>query len=210
MDKLFYGKQVDRLKSVYHQGSINEERINLLWRRFKEAPNHVFENAVNYIISECTTTSMPPISRFVEAVNFCATKAWDGAANMLAHESPFICEPCKDFGYGFVDDLVVRCCTCIRGSSINPEELSKAQAQYNKGIKIMERTAPGILKELPYDPTERISFDIDAVKGCLDEKFLREHPGVYEAMDDVLKDGLKMPRTLEAYLAAEQIKNNPK
>jgi hypothetical protein len=155
MDKPFFGIQIDRLRSCYSAAALNDERVQLFWREFKDVPNHVFQNAIDYLIRECTTQALPAMSRFIEAMGMFRT-----SANVQMQElvSAFQCDSCRDFGYRFDENTVVAC-DCPRGMKINPKELARAQTSFDKGAKFISRRNPvgGVFQELPYDPAERIS-----------------------------------------------------
>lgn len=133
MDNDFFKKQVERLKTVYSASSMPDERVALIWGKFKNVENYVFRQAVDYMISEHTSQSLPAASKFSEAVGYFKDS---GGAKMNSLESPHTCEACNDFGYGFVGDLIVKC-TCSIGEKVSPVELVKQQRNYERGAKFM-------------------------------------------------------------------------
>jgi len=141
MDKNFFGQQVERLKAVYSHG-LPQERVQLLWDRFKGVENRVFENAINFLIGEHTSQTLPAMSKFAEAMSFFKTKT-----NAHINHAPpaFDCEPCRDFGYGFIGDTLVAC-TCSK--RVGPAELVKQQHNYDKGRKLLPNRAalPAFMK----------------------------------------------------------------
>jgi len=155
MEKLFFAEQISRLKQNYTPGAMNDERVQLMWDRFKNVENRVFKNAVDFLISEYTTQTLPALSKFAEAVGFFRT-----STGATINEAPqaFHCEPCRDFGFGWNGETIVACMTCERGRSISPQELARQQANYNCGKEIMmnPKKYPNIGGNLPYDPTDRL------------------------------------------------------
>lgn len=152
MDKVFFGNQVDRLRGVYSASALNEERVNIWWKQFKNEPGHVFESALNHIIAEATTQALPSMSRVVEACGMFRTNP--NGAVMRDVQSPHECDPCRDFGYGFNGDTVTRC-SCLRGRKISPEALAKAQKHYNAGAAFLKSRGLLAFRDLPYDPKKR-------------------------------------------------------
>lgn len=154
-----FEKQIDRLKIVYSAASLNAERIRVLWDRFKVDRADIFEKVVTHMIAEFTTQQLPALSRFVEAKGMFRTNL-DGASFMQALSSPFQCDACRDFGFGFVGDMVTSC-SCDLGRRISPAELAKQQSFYNAGGEFLKRgrMRNAFLAELPYDPKERIGND---------------------------------------------------
>lgn len=153
MDKNFFTTQVEKLRGTYSPGALNETRIQLWWDRFKGVPNLVFENAVNYLISESTSQQLPALSKFSDAVGMFRSNP--NGATMQEYRSPFACEPCRDFGFGFVGDTVVKC-VCPAGDKISPAELARQQGNYDRGAQYMGKLKQSIGQELPYDSSERI------------------------------------------------------
>lgn len=153
MDKNFFGDQLARLRSTYSPGAMNEERAQLLWDRFKGVPNRVFENAVNFLISEYTSQNLPAMSKFAEAVGMFRTNV---SAQMQELLPAFECEACRDFGFGFVGDTVTAC-TCSLGKKIGPSELARQQGFYEKGKRLFmdPKRFSNIGTSLPYDQRER-------------------------------------------------------
>ncbi len=70
MEKNFFGLQIEKLRGVYSPTAMNEARVQLFWDRFKGVPNHVFENAVNFLIRMAlhTCKSFNRLSRANHAV----------------------------------------------------------------------------------------------------------------------------------------------
>lgn len=130
----YFEKEIDRLRGVYSPGSLNEERKKVLWDRFKSVPDHVFTNAINHLIGEFTTMALPAMSRFAEAVGMFRTNP--NGASMQILPPPFTCEACRDFGFGFVGDTVVKC-ACPQGDQISPQELVRQQGNYDRGRKLL-------------------------------------------------------------------------
>lgn len=159
MDKQFFGEQIGRLRATYAAGSLNDERVQVLWDRFKGVENRVFKNAVDYLISEYTTLTLPAISRFAEAVGMFRTGT---SAAMNLSPPAHNCEACRDFGFGFVGDVVVAC-VCHMGSKVSPQELALQQKHYDVGRKLFPMPGMGKPKisnafsALPYDPKTSVA-----------------------------------------------------
>ena len=160
MDKNFFGEQIDRLRKTYAPGAVNEERINLLWAKFRNVENRVFQNAMDYLISEYTTQTLPAFSKFVEAVGMFRTSVTAKIDYAIPH---WDCEPCEDRGWSFIGHTVTAC-VCHRGQQMHPETIHKYQQHYNAGRKLFrspfDKEAPKpsgerIFPSLPYDPSSR-------------------------------------------------------
>lgn len=151
----FFQKQIDRLRSVYSAASLNDERVKVMWDRFKGVPNDKFESALNHLIGEFTTQALPSISRFAEVIAATPSTGGDNT-HMNREEIQYNCEPCRDFGYGWVGDTVTQC-TCAAGKLVGPEELARHQKHYNLGRQLFRNTKHmrGLIKDLPYDPKKR-------------------------------------------------------
>jgi hypothetical protein len=153
MDKQFFAEQIGRLRNTYAPGAMSDERMHVMWDRFKNVENRVFKNAVDYLISEYTTQHLPALSKFAEAVGMFRTGT---GAQMQEILPAFHCEPCRDFGFGWIGETIVAC-TCSTGRHISPQELARQQANYEKGKRIMmdPKRFPNIGQALPYNPRER-------------------------------------------------------
>lgn len=75
----------------------------------------------------------------------------------LPRPGPFSCEPCRDFGFGFVGDTITSC-VCSAGRRINPTELARQQGNYDRGKAFWKTPLGEALKPLPYDPKKREEF----------------------------------------------------
>jgi len=157
MQSEFFQKQIERLRGIYSAGALNQERVDIWWKKFRTEPNHVFENAINHVIAEATTNALPAMSRVTEALGFFRSNP-DGASNMKEFRSAFACEPCRDFGFGFNGDTVTSC-SCDRARRISPDALAKAQKEYNAGAAFMRKGSAAVIPGLPYDPGERIGAE---------------------------------------------------
>lgn len=157
----FFQQQIERLRGIYSPGALNQERIDVWWKRFRNEPDHVFENALNHVIAEATSQQLPAMSRVAEALGFFRTNATGASMQVLppAHD----CERCRDFGFLFSGHTVVAC-NCDRGRRVNPERLAMAQKSYDKGRAMFRSpydagmpppNGERIFSELPYDPNER-------------------------------------------------------
>lgn len=155
MDKKFFGNQIDRLRRVYSPASLADDRVQILWGRFKEFDNFHFDRAVSHLIGEFTTNALPSVSRFEEALaKFKPTNYSQNGAE--ATEENYDCCACRDFGFGWIGDTVTRC-TCATGRIIPDDEITKAQKSYDVGRQIYRSTRfmRGLIKDLPYDPQKR-------------------------------------------------------
>lgn len=157
----FFNGQMDRLRRVYSEASLNEERVKVLWERFKTVDGYKFAAAVNHLIGEFTTQALPSLSRFAEAVAGVRGLSMANAQTQEMLPAHF-CEPCRDFGFQFDGDLVVRCEKCVNGARISPEKLVHHQTCYDRGRKFFVRgkTPPpaSLLPDLPYDKNERVEW----------------------------------------------------
>lgn len=157
MQKDFFIRQIERLRNVYSPSSLNEERVKVLWDALKDAPNEQFERAVSNLIGEFTTTTLPAVSRFQEAVANARSEGRTGGTTNI-HEVPVKhdCERCRDFGFEWAEHLVVACHGCERGKTIAPAELLRHQKNYDAGRRFMGGFQPrAVSRPLPYDPKER-------------------------------------------------------
>ncbi len=156
MDRETFSKQIERLRKAYSASSLTEERVKVLWDKFQPIENRNFEKAITFIIGECTGQTIPALSKFTEAIGMFRSKGAPTVSMQEVHPAHF-CDACRDFGYGFVGDMVVSC-ICEAGIKIGPEELVLAQVQYDRGAKFMKKGAILIpeIAQLPYDPRERI------------------------------------------------------
>lgn len=155
MELDFFQKQCKRLRDVYPSG-MSEERAKLIWAKFRNAPDHVFENAINHLISEHTTQTLPALSKFAEAVGMFRT----GTSAHINHAPPaFDCEPCRDFGFGWAGETIVACSTCETGRRISPQELARQQNNYDNGKRLFmdPKRFPNVGTTLPYDPSVRFT-----------------------------------------------------
>lgn len=157
--------QWDRLKSVYAPSAANDERKKLFWERFKNDDAAIFEKAINSVILELTTQAFPAMSRIAEAAGIFRNSV--SGASMQHLEPSYACEKCRDFGFSFDVDTLVRC-KCNLGPYLDSERLAKMQKSYDIGCRLFPRPGqngaarPSFSKAnlgtpLPYDPNERIT-----------------------------------------------------
>lgn len=161
MQYKFFEKQMDRLKQVYSPSSLNEERTKVLWERFKNTQEQVFESAINFLIGEFTTIALPGVSRFEDAVARSKTSGRLEPFSFKENTINYHCEACRDFGYGWVDHKIQKC-SCASGKPLGIDDLQKVQNSYDLGRKLFERAKAAKVKislgkELPYDPREMLS-----------------------------------------------------
>jgi hypothetical protein len=149
----FFQGQMERLRRVYSPASLNEERVQVIWDRFKSVDGYKFQEAINHLIGEFTTQALPSLSRFSEAVS--AVRGMNGATSQMQEMLPaHFCEPCRDFGFLFEGDLLVNC-ECVNGRRLSPERLAHHQKNYERGKQFLKNRM-AIFKPLPYDQNERI------------------------------------------------------
>ena len=129
MRRDFFQQQVERLRKVYSSNSLNEERVKILWERFKNEREDIFENALNHLIAEATSQQLPALSRFAEAVGFFRIGT---QARIYDAAEAFTCARCRDFGFLFEGDIVIGC-SCALGRSQTPQTLARHQAAYDRG-----------------------------------------------------------------------------
>lgn len=143
------------LVRAYGDRQFPHDRKELFWKRFEHVNGRLFKTAVEKIVLHM----MPPasIAQFLEE-RFPREIARE-ELSVLRH-SGFTCEPCRDFGYGFIGDTVTRC-TCDTGRKISPEELIRQQANYSAGARLMRGRASinigALTGKLPYDKNKRES-----------------------------------------------------
>lgn len=147
--------QVERMRNVYSASSLNAERVKVWWDRFKSVSVSRFERALGHVVGESTTQALPPVSKIAEALMLFPDRA-DATSNMQEMQSPHRCAACRDFGYGFVGDVLVRC-TCETGRYLNPADFARQQAHYVRGKAFLARgrNRAAFLAKLPYDPNDR-------------------------------------------------------
>lgn len=154
MTPLEFGTQLDRMKMTYGEKAFPEERMKIMFIRYNQFSAKAFALAVDWVV-----LSMPSPGNVVSALDEKLSYAKREAQESVQVVFKFGCEPCRDFGYGWIGDIIVAC-TCDLGHKISPQELAKQQRNYNAGKLIMEKAKKGIRSvttPLPYDPSERIS-----------------------------------------------------
>jgi hypothetical protein len=156
MDKNHFGNQIDRLRRIYAPSALNDERVQIWWDRFKHASASRFEQALNHVIGEATTQALPSVSKISEALMLFQDRAGEGSSKMQEMQSPHACDACRDYGYGFVGDLVKQC-SCETGRRTNPAEIARQQANYDRGKVFLKKGSyrSAFLGALPYDPNDR-------------------------------------------------------
>jgi hypothetical protein len=137
MTKEFFGKQMDRLRTVYSAAALNPERIEILWARYKHIPEAQFSGAVTFLIGEFTGLSLPAISKFDDAIARFRPRE---APKIDEITSNFRCEPCRDFGYGWIGDTIVRC-VCPLGEKVTDADIARHQKSYDKGRRFLKTPA---------------------------------------------------------------------
>lgn len=149
MSPLEFGDQMGRLLRTYSDKAYPKERLDAIYARVARIPVAQFEKAVTYLIGENFTP--PSVSKIVDA---CSAYR---EANVQMRDAPpaFNCEPCRDFGFGWVGETIVPC-TCT--ARVGPTELVRQQANYDKGKRLMmnPKLYPNVGKPLPYNPQERL------------------------------------------------------
>lgn len=123
-------------------------RQQLMWNRYEQTSAREFRSAVDWIV-----LNLPQPGTIVHILDDRLFKK-ESRENIYR----FKCEPCRDFGYGFIGDTIVAC-VCPQGLNISAQEIARQQENYDSGRKrfMDPKTAvPALMKELPYDPNERI------------------------------------------------------
>lgn len=143
--------QFRRLRLTYGEKVFPVEREKLFFDRYKRMPAPAFKAAIDQVI---LTLPIPSLVLGVidETIGKNRPKTSEGEAHHVTH---YECEPCRDYGYGFVGDTVVRC-TCRIGESVGQDEIDRQQASYDRGRELLKRGALRLGRALPYDQKERI------------------------------------------------------
>lgn len=133
------------LRGAYGERVFPKERETVLWNRYKHTADGSFKSAVDTIVLR-----MPQPAAILEWLD---DKLGNESKPTYAG-SPFDCEPCRDFGYGFNGDTVAPC-SCARGRSMHPASLARIQNTYNIGRRAFRGPIDSNFRELPYDPKKR-------------------------------------------------------
>jgi hypothetical protein len=146
--------QMDRLHRTYGEKAYPKERMDAIWERVKDFPRNQMDRAVTFLIGE--NFSPPSLSKISEALGPNRSPISQPGKSSDVYGG-FTCEPCRDFGFGFVGDTVVAC-ACDKGQATSPAELVRQQKNYDKGREMFRTRASFkafATKDLPYDPNER-------------------------------------------------------
>ena len=130
-----FENQMKRLKIVYGEKTFPPEREGMFWKRFQRVPAKAFEYAVDWIV-----LSMPSQGQIVVALDDKLRDAKIEKGADSQREPKYTCEPCRDFGYGWIGHTIVAC-VCDLGSRISPAELVKQQANYDRGRRFLKTPA---------------------------------------------------------------------
>lgn len=130
------------LRGAYGERVFPKERESVLWNRFKHATEGEFRAVVERIVLR-----MPQPHQVIDWLDDAIGS--DDKPRLLG--SVFACPPCRDFGFGWVDQTVVAC-SCQAGRQISPADLARHQKNYEEGKGRF--LSPGL--PLPYDKNERV------------------------------------------------------
>lgn len=133
-----FQKQIDRLRGVYSPTSLNQERVAVLWERFKNVSDAQFHGAVTFLIGEFTTQALPGMSRFEEAVARFKSQTRQDPTNQQEREIQYTCAPCRDWGFVWDGELIVHC-KCKLAKTLTWEDLRRHQENYDRGKRFMPR-----------------------------------------------------------------------
>lgn len=130
-----FENQMKRLKIVYGEKNFPPEREGMFWKRFQRVPPKAFELAVDWVV-----LSMPSPGQVVVVLDDKLRDARVEKGSDTKREIQYTCAPCRDFGYGWIGHTIV-VCTCSLGNTINPAELAKHQANYDRGRRFIKNPA---------------------------------------------------------------------
>lgn len=130
-----FENQMRRLKIVYGEKTFPPEREGMFWKRFQRVPGKAFELAVDWVV-----LSMPSPGQVVVVLDDKLRDSRVERGSDSIRETKYDCEPCRDFGYGWIGHTIVAC-TCARGDKMNPAELVRQQANYDRGRKFLKTPA---------------------------------------------------------------------
>lgn len=145
---------MERLHRTYGEKAYPKERMDGIWARVKDYSEAQFEKAITWVITENFTP--PTLSKIMEALGSKGEQP-----QMQIAPQAFACEPCRDFGFGWIGETMVAC-TCIAGQRLSPQELARQQKFYDMGKYMFPMPGHGpirfnLSRSLPYDPRESIA-----------------------------------------------------
>jgi hypothetical protein len=145
MDLSEFERGFKLLRDAYGDRVFPPARENLMFKRYQKAPRGLFQAAAEVVVLHMMQPSHV-LTYLDEQLRFhCVGPALPA----------FVCEACRDFGFGFIGDLV-EACTCSAGHHVSPDELARQQRFYDKGKELfMRKGFMEVFKPLPYDPKER-------------------------------------------------------
>jgi hypothetical protein len=144
--------QFNRLKLTYGEKAFPIEREKLFFKRYMRADAKAFTAAIESVILQ-----MPQPSLIIGMIDqsLAASKPRQAGADAF-REPEYTCPPCRDFGYGWNGDTVVRCLTCDLGRITTDTELKRHQESYDRGKAMFKAGGRlNIGKPLPYNPKVR-------------------------------------------------------
>lgn len=134
-----FDRQMNRLKDTYGAKFYPAEREKTFWEAMKSYDHWQFDKAVTLLINE--SFSPPSLSKVIGTIQgFQSNRPKSGAERDQEVSAQFNCEPCRDFGYGWIGETLVAC-TCELGQRIGPAELAKHHANYDRGKKFLKTPA---------------------------------------------------------------------
>jgi hypothetical protein len=124
--------QFRRLRLVYGDKSFPVEREKLFFQRYKHLTGAGFKAAVDNVV-----LTMPIPSLVLGVIDEFSARSKPRIAGQV-YDAPesYSCPPCRDFGYGWIGETVVRC-TCRLGETVSEAEINRVKASYKKGHEMM-------------------------------------------------------------------------
>lgn len=126
--------QMRRLKIIYGEKTFPEEREKMMFKRYSRVYAAAFALGVDWI-----ALNMPTHSQIIPMLDEKVKDARErSGCGDEKREIKYECEPCRDFGYGWIGHTIIKC-TCARGQLTTDAEILKQQANYDKGRVFLSR-----------------------------------------------------------------------
>jgi hypothetical protein len=129
-----FENQMRRLKIIYGEKTFPEEREKMMFKRYNRVHASAFTLGVDWI-----ALKMPNPSAIINELD---EKLKDARGREPQaddkRETVYNCEPCRDFGYGWIGDTITRC-TCASGRKVSDDEIAKHQNNYDVGRRFLPR-----------------------------------------------------------------------